>query len=106
MKLVASLNWTERLNTDPCAAVAGFLADSLFLTLLKWMGPYCFLLFAGIAYTGGMYSWMYVPETTGRTLAEVQALLKGQQGQPVQSGEAELSIQAPHLLAAGTEITS
>ena len=44
---------------------------------------------------------MFVPETAGRTLAEVQALLKGQRSQPLRSGEAELSTQAPHLLAAG-----
>ena len=88
-------------KTELPTVVTGFLADSLFLTLLKWMGPYCFLLFASIAYTGGAYSWMYVPETAGRTLAEVQALLKGQQSQPLPIREAELPTQAPHLLAAG-----
>lgn len=60
--------------------LAGFLADSCFLTLLNWFGPYCFLLFAAIAGAGGVYSFLKVPETKGKTLAEVQALLRGTGG--------------------------
>jgi len=51
---------------------AGFLADSLFLTLLGWFHAYCFLMFGGIAAAGGIFSYLRVPETKGRTLAEVQ----------------------------------
>ena len=56
---------------------AGFLADSLFLTLLNWFGAYSFLLYGGIAAAGGAYSYMKVPETKGRTLAEIQELITG-----------------------------
>lgn len=88
---------------------AGFLADSLFLTLLKWFGPYCFLLYAGIAFAGGAFSFMYVPETMGRTLTDVQAILSRGSKRIVEppepalpSREAELSTQAAsHLAAAG-----
>ena len=51
------------------------MADSLFLTLLGWFKAYCFLLFGGIAAVGGFYSYLRVPETKGRTLAEVQVII-------------------------------
>lgn len=65
------------MSSDYRDVLAGFLADSLFLTLLKWFGPYTFLIFAAIALAGGIFSFAYVPETKGRTLAEVQALITG-----------------------------
>ena len=103
------------ISRDAAAVgLAGFLADSLFLTLLKWFDAYCFLLYAGIAFAGGAISFVYVPETTGRTLAEVQVLLsKKQRGlpgsqedsqEPMPVSEAELSSQTSLRLASAGEL--
>jgi hypothetical protein len=55
--------------------LAGAIADTLFLTLHGWLGPFVFLIFAGLAATAGLYVAAVVPETKGKSLQEVQALL-------------------------------
>lgn len=66
----------------PAAAAAtavlfatGSLADLSFLSLHGLLGPWAFLLFAAIAAAAGLFVAAFVPETKGRTLPEVQALL-------------------------------
>lgn len=44
------------------------------------LGPWAFLLFSGIALASGAFVAAFVPETKGRTLQEVQALLAGAGG--------------------------
>ncbi len=109
----------DSFPTQPCPC-AGFFADSLFLTLLDWFGAYSFLLYGAVAAGGGLYSHMRVPETKGRTLAEVQALVAGKLLPVAAGGTAEAPLdpvappardppvspsQAGALLAAG-EIAS
>jgi hypothetical protein len=68
---------------SPAAAAAtaalfltGAVADLLFLALHRALGPYVFLVYSGIAAAAGVYVLVAVPETKGRTLLEVQALLE------------------------------
>ncbi len=60
--------------------LAGAIANLVFLSLHSWLGYGSFLVFAAIAFVGGIYCAVVVPETKGRTLAEVQALLAGDKG--------------------------
>lgn len=64
----------------------------MFLTLLGWFGAYSFLLFGAIAALGGVYSYARVPETKGRTLSEVQAMITGSR---VSSGQASEALEYP-----------
>ena len=70
-------HFTSHMHTPSCA---GAIANLVFLSLHSWLGYGSFLVFAAIAFAGGIYCAMVVPETKGRTLAEVQALLSGAQG--------------------------
>lgn len=54
---------------------AGAVADTVFLTLHDWLGPAVFLMYAALAAAAGLYVAAVVPETKGRSLQEVQALL-------------------------------
>ena len=56
----------------PCTGAA---ADLAFLSIHSALGAGTFLLFGAIAAAGGVYCWAALPETKGRSLAEVQALL-------------------------------
>lgn len=67
---------------SPAAAAAsamlflsGAVANLVFLSLHRWMGSASFLVFGAVAAAGAVYSYLNVPETMGKTLAEVQALL-------------------------------
>lgn len=51
------------------------MADSVFLSLHSWLGPAAFLLFSAVAAAAGLWVYSVVPETAGRTLQEIQALL-------------------------------
>lgn len=55
--------------------LAGALPDLLYLTLHSWMGPFAFVVFAGVAFSGGVYCHRHLPETKGRTLAQIQLIL-------------------------------
>ena len=55
--------------------LTGAGADLLFLTLHDAMGPFVFLLYAGIAASAAVYVAAAVPETKGKTLQEVQEVL-------------------------------
>lgn len=50
----------------------------MFLSLLGWLGSFCFFVYAGIAFCGGLFCYWKVPETKGRTLSEIQDMLGGQ----------------------------
>lgn len=63
------------LLSQPCSARAGAVADTLFLSLHRWLGPFAFLLFACLAAAAGLYVAAVVPETRGKTLQEIQSLL-------------------------------
>jgi hypothetical protein len=43
--------------------------------LLLRLGPGAFLVFAAVALLSSWYAWLLVPETRGKSLTEVQALL-------------------------------
>lgn len=89
----------SRLPTPPLPpfrpAPAGAVADTLFLSLHRWLGPFAFLLFAGLAAVAGLYVAAVVPETRGKTLQEIQALLalrvapgsRGRRAAPQQQGD-------------------
>lgn len=71
---------------SPAAAAAtaalfltGAGADLLFLTIHNAMGAFAFLVYAAIAAAAAVYVLAAVPETKGRTLKEVQDLLRGPQ---------------------------
>ncbi|GIL63938.1 hypothetical protein Vafri_17939 [Volvox africanus] len=55
--------------------LTGALTDMVFLSLHDVMGSYAFLLFAALCLASAAYVWLLLPETKGRTLAEVQALI-------------------------------
>lgn len=38
------------------------------MTLHTWIGAFSFLIYAGVAFTGAVLCWRYLPETKGRTL--------------------------------------
>ena len=71
----AILLHTPASSADCPGCFAGALPDLLYLTLHNWMGPASFVVFAGVAFFGCGYCHLHLPETKGRTLAEVQALL-------------------------------
>ncbi len=54
---------------------AGAAADLAFLSIHSALGAGSFLVFGAVAAAGGVYCWAALPETKGRSLAEVQALL-------------------------------
>ena len=54
--------------------------DFAFLSAASAMGAWTFGLVACVCAAGGMYVWMELPETKGRTLAEVQAMLAADRG--------------------------
>ena len=71
----------------PIAAWAGALPDLIMMTLHSWIGAASFLIYAGVAFAGGLLCWHNLPETKGRTLAEVQALLAPKHAQQQQGTE-------------------
>lgn len=64
--------------------LTGACVNFLFLTLIGWLGVWAFMLFALVAAAGAAFVGVCLPETAGRTLLEVQALLQPAQQQ--QSG--------------------
>lgn len=55
--------------------LAGAVANLVFLSLHQWLGSASFLVFGGVAAAGAVYCYINVPETMGKTLAEIQSLL-------------------------------
>lgn len=55
--------------------LTGAAADLLFLAMHAALGPFVFLVYSLIAAAAAAYVFVAVPETKGKTLAEVQALL-------------------------------
>ena len=55
---------------------AGALANITFLSAYNGMGAGCFVIYAVISFAGGMYLQVYLPETKGKTLSEVQAIMQ------------------------------
>ena len=53
--------------------LVGSAADMLFLTVRNAMGFVSFILYATIALCGGVFVYFFVPETSRRSLADVQA---------------------------------
>lgn len=54
----------------------GAITDVVFLAMHRWFGPFAFLVFGAISAAGGVYVYRNLPETKGKTLTEVQALLQ------------------------------
>lgn len=77
----APVLWRETAAEPPavggCEARrrAGAAADLAFLSVHSVLGAGSFLVFGAVAAAGGVYCWAALPETKGRSLAEVQALL-------------------------------
>ena len=63
--------------------LAGAVANLVFLTLHDWFGSASFLVFGGVAAAGAVYCYINVPETMGKTLAEIQLML----GSEVKAGD-------------------
>jgi MFS family permease len=57
--------------------LTGSLVDLVFLSLMGALGRWAFVLFGLVALASAAYVWRAVPETKGKTLAEVQAVLAG-----------------------------
>lgn len=55
--------------------LTGGIADSIFLSLNSALGPFSFLIYSSIACISGIYVFLYVPETKGRTLQDIQDIL-------------------------------
>ncbi|GIL91883.1 hypothetical protein Vretifemale_19472 [Volvox reticuliferus] len=55
--------------------LTGAFTDMVFLSLHDIMGSYAFMIFAVLCLASAVYVWLLLPETKGRTLAEVQALM-------------------------------
>jgi MFS family permease len=55
--------------------LTGAAVNFVYLSLIHWIGGVAFGLFGLIAAGSAWYVWARVPETKGRTLAEIQALL-------------------------------
>lgn len=56
--------------------LTGALVDLVFLSLYEACGPWAFVIFAAVAAAGAGFVWACIPETAGRTLLEVQELLR------------------------------
>ncbi len=54
---------------------AGALVDWAFLGLMNALGGGSFLVYACVAFASGVFVFVVVPETKGRTLAEIQRML-------------------------------
>lgn len=61
---------------------AGAITDLVFIPMHRWFGPASFLVFAAISAAGGVYVFRNVPETKGKTLTEVQALMAALRQEP------------------------
>ncbi|KAF5833593.1 hypothetical protein DUNSADRAFT_10045 [Dunaliella salina] len=57
--------------------LAGGLVDLVFQLLVDWLGGFCLLVFACMALCSGVYVWVYLPETKGKSLSTVQAIING-----------------------------
>jgi MFS family permease len=55
--------------------LTGAVVNFVYLSLIEWMGGAAFGVFGLAAAASAVYVWARVPETKGRTLAEIQALL-------------------------------
>ena len=55
--------------------LAGAVANLVFLSLHEWFGSASFLVFGSVAAAGAVYCYINVPETMGKTLAEIQCVL-------------------------------
>lgn len=54
----------------------GALVEATYLTLLKEMGSGVYLLYGALAACGALFVFLFLPETKGKTLQEVQLMLK------------------------------
>ena len=98
-------SWAHRctfLHTDDVICSAGSLADSLFLSMLRCLGPYCFFVYAGIAFCGGAFCYLKVPETKCCTLLEVQERLKGKPRELPQTAGTSVGLQGTEIVAGTT----
>jgi MFS family permease len=55
--------------------LTGAVINFVFLTLVHWLGAAAFVLFGAVGFASAWYVHRSVPETKGRTLVEIQALL-------------------------------
>ena len=84
--VVASELFGMRIKSAALSATAAWLfavgaaVDFAFLSAAPAMGAWTFGLVACVCAAGGVYVWMELPETKGRTLAEVQAMLAADGG--------------------------
>lgn len=65
---------------DATYVICGVVTISLFQYLLKMYGMHVpFYLFAALCFTTAIFSHFYIPETKGKSLEEIQMILKGSQ---------------------------
>lgn len=72
---------------DHSRLAAGAITDVVFLALHRWFGAFAFVLFGVVSAAGGVYVYRNVPETKGKQLQEVQALVRALH--PSDSGAAD-----------------
>jgi len=60
--------------------LAGAVADTTFITCQQLFGSGAFLIFGAVAVLGAIYVSVTLPETMGKSLAEIQALMAPDQG--------------------------
>ena len=56
----------------------GAATDFMFLSMADWLGSNAFLVYAFLAALSATYVHLYLPETKGRSLSDVQALILAQ----------------------------
>ena len=74
------------------------------MTLHSWIGAASFLIYAAVAFSGALLCWQNLPETKGRTLAEVQALLAPKHGRQEQQQGSELGMESGARVPADVEL--
>lgn len=58
--------------------LTGSVTNLVFLSLVDGLGPYAFLLFSAVTFAGAIYVHRALPETKGRTLVAIQAMMSGE----------------------------
>eukprot|EP00775_Hariotina_reticulata_P006601 gene6601-6829_t len=72
--------------------LTGAVVNFVFLSLVGGLGPGAFGIFAAVAFGSAWYVYRAVPETKGRTLAEIQALLAAPAPLPAADGRLKQQI--------------
>ena len=56
--------------------LANFAVGQLFLLVAGALGPLAFIPFGAILAAGFLFAWRFIPETRGRTLEQIEAMMR------------------------------